>query len=103
MSLAPMTELSVGRSSIDSDLDSIVMKCLEKDPASRYATAQELPADLDRYLNHEAVLARPQNAVYRFQKTVRRHRTAFAAGIAILIAVLTGATLSVWQALRATR
>ena len=89
--------------SIDKDLDSIVMKCLEKNPARRYATAREIPADIDRYLNHEAVLARPQNAVYRFQKTVRRHRTAFAAGIAILIAVLTGATLSVWQALRATR
>ena len=89
--------------SIDKDLDSIVMKCLEKDPARRYATAQELPADLDRYLNHEAVLARPQNAVYRFQKTVRRHRTAFAAGIAILIAMFTGATLSTWQAVRATR
>ena len=79
------------------------MKCLEKNPARRYATAREIPADIDRYLNHEAVLARPQNAVYRFQKTFRRHRTAFAAGIVILIAVLAGATLSVWQALRATR
>ena len=65
---------------VERDLDSIVMKCLEKDRSRRYATAQQLAEDLQRYLNHEPVIARPQSVAYRFQKAFRRHRTAFATG-----------------------
>lgn len=59
------------------DLDLIVMKCLEKDRSRRYATAQQLAEDLERYLHHEPVIARPPSVTYRFQKAFRRHRTAF--------------------------
>ncbi len=88
---------------VDRDLDWIVMKCLEKDRARRYETARELAADLQRYLSQEPVLARPQSTAYRLHKAVRRHRAAFAAAAAILVAVVAGATVSVWQAWRATR
>jgi eukaryotic-like serine/threonine-protein kinase len=88
---------------VDRDLDWIVMKCLEKDRTRRYATAQELAADLDRYLGQEPVLARPQSTVYRLHKAFRRHSAAFSAAAAILLAVVAGTTVSVWQALRATR
>lgn len=88
---------------VDRDLDWIVMKCLEKDRSRRYETARELAADLRRYLDQEPVLARPQSTAYRLRKALRRHRVAFAAAAAILIAVVLGATVSVWQALRATR
>ncbi len=88
---------------VDRDLDWIVMKCLEKDRARRYSTAQELASDLERYLNQEPVLARPQSAAYRLCKAMRRHRAAFAAAAAILITVIAGATLSGWLAVRATR
>ncbi len=88
--------------SVDRDLDWIVMKCLEKDRNRRYETARELAADLQRYLSQEPVLARPQSTAYRLQKALRRHRAAFAAAAAILIAVVAGSTVSVWQALRAT-
>ena len=87
---------------VDRDLDSIVMKCLEKDRSRRYDTARELAADLERYLDQEPVLARPQSAAYRLRKALRRHRAAFAAGAAILLAVFAGSTVSVWQAWRAT-
>ncbi len=88
---------------VDRDLDWIVMKCLEKDRTRRYATALELAADLQHYLRQEPVLARPQSTAYRLQKAVRRHTTACAAAAAILVAVVAGSTVSVWQALRATR
>jgi WD40 repeat protein len=87
---------------VDRDLDWIVMKCLEKDRNRRYETAQELAADLQRYLNQQPVLARPQSTAYRLQKALRRHRAAFAAAAAIVIAVVGGTTASVWQAWRAT-
>ncbi len=88
---------------VDRDLDWIVMKCLEKDRTRRYDTARELAADLQRYLNQEPVLARPQSAAYRLHKAFRRHRTAFAAAAAIAITVVVGSGVSVRQALRATR
>ncbi|HOW66476.1 MAG TPA: protein kinase [Candidatus Paceibacterota bacterium] len=87
---------------VDRDLDWIVMKCLEKDRARRYETALELAVDLQRYLNQEPVLARPQSRAYRLGKAFRRHRAAFAAAAAILLAVVAGTTVSVWQAWRAT-
>lgn len=87
---------------VDRDLDWVVMKCLDKNRTRRYSTAQELAADLQRYLSQEPVLARPQSAAYRLRKAVCRHRTAFAAAAAVLIAVGIGSTVSVWQAVRAT-
>ena len=66
------------------DLDWIVMKCLEKDRARRYETANGLAADLNRHLNDEPVVARPPSRLYEFQKTVRRHKVGFAATAAQL-------------------
>jgi len=70
------------------DLDWIAMKALEKDRARRYGTPNELAADLQHFLNHEPVTARPASAAYRIQKYVRRHRVAVSvasAGVALLI------------------
>src|SRR5262249_26923728 len=67
------------QSTIDQDLDWIVMKCLEKDRARRYQTANGLAADIQRHLDSEAVEARPPSAVYRMQKAVRRNKLAFTA------------------------
>ncbi|MBL9168794.1 MAG: protein kinase [Verrucomicrobiales bacterium] len=87
---------------VERDLDSIVMKCLEKDRTRRYATAQQLAEDLQRYLVHEPVIARPQSVAYRFQKAFRRHRTAFVTAAAVFLVVVAGTLVSGWQALRAT-
>lgn len=85
------------------DLDWIVMKALEKDRRRRYETASDLASDLLRHLNNELVMARPPSKVYRLQKAWRRNRTAFAAAL-LMAAVLVAATsISIWQALRATR
>jgi eukaryotic-like serine/threonine-protein kinase len=83
------------------DLDWIVMKCLEKDRARRYATTNDLAEEVQRYLNGDTVLARPPSSAYRFQKFVRRHRRTFAAVTAIAATLLAGTVVSVWQAVRA--
>ncbi|MBI2950010.1 MAG: protein kinase [Verrucomicrobia bacterium] len=85
------------------DLDWIVMKCLEKDRARRYETANGLASDIQRHLNNEAVLARPPSASYRFQKAFRRNKLAFAAAAAIATVLVLGVIVSTWQAIRATR
>jgi eukaryotic-like serine/threonine-protein kinase len=85
------------------DLDWIVMKAMEKDRTRRYETANGLAMDVTRYLNSEPVVARPPSNLYRFQKLVRRNKLAFAATTAVATALVLGAGVSVWQAVRATR
>jgi len=82
------------------DLDWIAMKALERDRERRYGTPAELAADLRRYLNHEAVLARPPSTAYRARKYVRRHRVAVSVTVG-LMALL--AAFSVLQALELRR
>ena len=85
------------------DLDCIVMKCLEKDRARRYETANGLARDIERHLNNEPVVARAPGAGYRFQKLVRRNKLAFAAAAAVALALVAGIGVSTWQAIEASR
>jgi serine/threonine protein kinase/Tfp pilus assembly protein PilF len=85
------------------DLDWIVMKCLEKDRARRYETANGLATDLQRFLQNEPVVARPPSRLYRFQKMARRNKTAFAAGAVVAVTLVLGLIVSTWEAVRATR
>ena len=80
------------------DLDWIVMKCLEKDRARRYETANGLAADLKRHLANEPVAARPPSAAYKFQKAWRRNKLVFSAGAAVAAALLIGIVVALWQA-----
>ncbi|MCW5551602.1 MAG: serine/threonine protein kinase [Verrucomicrobiae bacterium] len=79
------------------DLDWIAMRCLEKDRASRYETANALAADIRRHLDCEPVVARPPSRWYEFQKTVRRHKFGFAAAGAVILALAIGLAISTWQ------
>jgi serine/threonine protein kinase len=83
------------------DLDWIVMKCLEKDRARRYETANGLAADLERHLDNEPVVARPPSAAYRLQKAWRRNKAAFTAATLIAVALLAATGISAWQAILA--
>jgi tetratricopeptide (TPR) repeat protein/predicted Ser/Thr protein kinase len=73
------------------DIDTIVAKALEKDRERRYATAREFAEDLRRFLRNEPILARPASRAYHLAKFARRNR-ALSASIAVLFAVLVGAT-----------
>jgi WD40 repeat protein len=76
------------------DLDWIVMKCLEKDRTHRYDTAIGLAYDLHRHLHHEPVLARPASAAYKLQKAFRRNKVIYAAGAAVVLALIVGLSLA---------
>src|SRR5664279_4626191 len=67
---------------IRGELDWIVMKALEKDRMRRYESASSFAQDIERYLGNEAVLACQPSPAYLFQKLLRRHKLAFAAGAA---------------------
>jgi eukaryotic-like serine/threonine-protein kinase len=81
-------------SQLRGDLDWIVMKCLEKDRARRYETANGLAADIQRHLSEEPVLACPPSPLYRLHKLLRRNKLAYAAASAVMAALLLGLTLS---------
>src|SRR2546426_1745054 len=62
---------------ISGDLDWIAMKAMEKHRTRRYETANGLALDVQQFLAHEAVSARPPSKLYKFQKTVQRNRLLF--------------------------
>ena len=77
------------------DLDCIIARAMHKDPGRRYASARELADDLRRWLDGRPVEARPDSALYRTGRFIRRHP--FGVGTAALIAVLVvgfGATMA---------
>ncbi len=85
------------------DLDTVVLKALEKDPARRYASAEALSADLERWLENRPIEARPATTVYQLRKLARRNPAAtIALGIA-LVSLVAGSAVSAALAVRATR
>jgi serine/threonine protein kinase/Tfp pilus assembly protein PilF len=84
------------------DLDWIVMKCLDKDPARRYETADALARDVERYLNLEPVEACPPSRRYRLRKFARRNRKLLLAAGAFVLLLTTATAVSVWFGVRAT-
>ena len=91
-----------GRSApeLSSDLDAIVAKAMRKDPHQRYASAQEVSADLTRYLDGLPVLAHRGSFRYRAIKFTRRHRFGVAASLAVMALLLGFAATMAVQARR---
>jgi len=85
------------------DLDWIVMKALEKDRTRRFESASGLALDVERFLKNEPIEARPPSGLYRFQKWVRRNKTAFAAAAAVVAALVLGLGLSLYLFVRERR
>ncbi len=85
------------------ELDWIVMKALEKDRRRRYETASGLADDVRRHLNDEPVMAGRPSSFYRLRKLARRNRAGMATAAIVAAALVVGAAVATWQAIRATR
>ena len=85
------------------DLETIVLKAMAKEPADRYATARALAEDLRRFLEDRPILARPATAWERAVKWARRRPVVASLAALLVVALVTGATVSTFFALRATQ
>ena len=87
----PVPPSEAARTPVPKDLEIICQRAMEKEPARRYQTAKALAQDLDRWLQGEPILARPQSTIYRLQKKIRNNPvvvSAVAAAVVALFAVL---------------
>jgi serine/threonine protein kinase/Flp pilus assembly protein TadD len=82
---------------IPAELEIIVLKAMEKRPQDRYATAQELAEDLERWLRNEPIRAQRPSWIQVTRKWARRHQSAVWAASLLLVALLTfGFGFSLW-------
>jgi serine/threonine-protein kinase len=95
-------DLSTARA-LRGDLDTIVLKALQTDPANRYPTADAFRHDLQRYLDGTAVLARPDAVAYRVGKFIRRHRVGVTLSVLVVLSLAAGLAGTAWQARQATQ
>jgi serine/threonine protein kinase len=80
-------------SSVPVELETIVLKALRKEPAERYASAEELADDLQRYLDNRPILARRPALTEHLWKWARRHPALVVAGVVVLL-LLSGGSLA---------
>ncbi len=89
--------------SVPVDLETICIKCLAKEPAQRYPTADALKQDLQRYLEGKPILARPLGIMGRFTKAVKRRPLIASMATLLVISLFTGTAVSLYQWYRAER
>ena len=86
------------RRHLDSDLDAIAAKAVRGEPQQRYASAEALREDVERYLRREPVRACSDSLAYRAKKFLHRHRAGVAAVALVVAALLIGLSIALWQA-----
>jgi serine/threonine protein kinase/Flp pilus assembly protein TadD len=88
---------------IPRDLETVILKCIDKDPRRRYQSADDLADDLQRCINDEPVHARRISLVERFARWSRRNKPLTASLIGTALALLIGTGVATWQAVEAHR
>ncbi len=84
----PQGEARLLRRRLAGDLDNIVLMAMRKDPQERYASVEQLAADIHRHLNGLPVLARKDTPAYRLRKFVGRHKVGVMMAASVLVLIL---------------
>ena len=85
------------------DLDNITLKALQRDPPRRYQSVAELANDIERHLDHLPISARPNTLSYRASRFYQRNRIAVSATALIILALVLGLGIALWQNNKARR
>ncbi len=91
------------RRALGNDLDAIILKALHKQPEQRYSSAEALLLDLRRWLDGQAVLAKPPSRTYYLRKFVTRHALGVSMGAAGVIALLVVSAVAIVFGIQANR
>lgn len=91
------------RGKLPAELDTIALMALRKEPARRYASVEQLAADIRRFQAGLPVMAQGDAAAYRLRKFVRRHRAAVTAMLVLILSLGGGVAATSWEARRAER
>jgi serine/threonine protein kinase/Tfp pilus assembly protein PilF len=83
-------------SKIDRELETICLKCLEKDPKRRYPSALAVAEDLEHWLKHEPIHAKPTGFVTHGRKWVRRNPSTTVL-VTLLLALAAGLSMTIWN------
>ncbi len=86
------------RQQLKGDLDNIILKALSKEPERRYQTVEQFTADIWRFVDGLPVLARPATLRYRISKFVTRNKAQVIAAVFVVVALLVGITVALYQA-----
>ncbi len=89
--------LTSAATSVDCDLETICLKCLEKEPARRYGSAEALADDLERWLAHKPIRARPVTFVERLRKWTQRNPLHATGAAALFLVSALGLAGVLWQ------
>ncbi len=95
---APSRVISDKSPRLSSDLDNIVLKCLRRETERRYDSVADLSADIERFLGGRPVAARPSTFGYLASRFIARNKLAVGAAMVVVIAVLAGLAVALWQA-----
>ncbi|HRY50480.1 MAG TPA: protein kinase [Candidatus Paceibacterota bacterium] len=82
---------------VDRDLETICLKCLSKEPGRRYASAEALAEDLERWLGAMPIRARPVRAIERLLLWCRRKPALATLSAILVLTVLLGTAVSLWR------
>ncbi|WP_224243155.1 serine/threonine-protein kinase [Hyalangium gracile] len=88
---------------LESDLEIIVLKCLNKEPSQRYPSARALAEDLARFIDGEPILGRRPSLMYRLRRRARKHRALVGVSAASLATILVLSAFGVRSWLEARR